>query len=31
MVGDEGGANGGAGPGWDAAEKFFGGGGPKGD
>ena len=30
MVGDEGGANGGAGPGWDAAEKFFGGG-AKGD
>lgn len=29
MVGDEGGANGGPGPGWDAAEKFFGGG-PKG-
>ena len=30
MVGDEGGSNGGPGPGWDAAEKFFGGG-PKGD
>jgi chromosome segregation ATPase len=26
MVGDEGGSNGGPGPGWDAAEKFFGGG-----
>ena len=24
MVGDEGGSNGGPGPGWDAAEKFFG-------
>lgn len=29
MVGHEGGSNGGPGPGWDAAEKFFGGG-PKG-